>query len=34
MRYEEAVASFGRWVPDENARRMIGGETAFRLYFA
>jgi predicted TIM-barrel fold metal-dependent hydrolase len=34
MRYEEAVASFERWVPDGNVRRIIGGETAFRLYFA
>ena len=33
MRYEDAIASFKRWVPDANARRIIGGETAFRLYF-
>jgi predicted TIM-barrel fold metal-dependent hydrolase len=33
MRYEEAVASFGQWIPDANARRIIGGETALRLYF-
>ena len=33
MRYEDAIASFEQWVPDANARRIIGGETAFRLYF-
>jgi len=33
MRYEDAVAHFKQWVPDANVRRIIGGETAFRLYF-
>jgi len=33
MRYEQAIASFKHWVPDANARRIISGETAFRLYF-
>src|SRR5688572_20646365 len=33
MRYEHAIASFRDWVPDANTRRIIGGETAFRLYF-
>ncbi len=33
MRYEHAVASFRDWVPDANQRRIIGGETAFKLYF-
>lgn len=34
MRYETAVASFADWVPDAAQRRIIGGETALRLYFA
>jgi predicted TIM-barrel fold metal-dependent hydrolase len=34
MRYEYAIASFRQWVPDANMRRIISGETAFRLYFA
>jgi predicted TIM-barrel fold metal-dependent hydrolase len=33
MRYEDAIASFRQWVPDPNVRRIIGGETALRLYF-
>jgi hypothetical protein len=33
MRYEAAIASFRQWVPDPNARRIIGGETPLRLYF-
>jgi hypothetical protein len=33
MTYEQAIASFKQWVPDANARRIISGETAFRLYF-
>lgn len=33
MRYEYAIASFRQWVPDANMRRIISGETAFRLYF-
>lgn len=33
MRYEQAIAGFRQWVPDANARRIISGETAFRLYF-
>lgn len=33
MRYEQAIASFKQWVPDANTRRIISGETAFRLYF-
>lgn len=34
MRYELAMAHFEQWVPDATARRIIGGETALRLYFA
>ena len=34
MRYEHAIASFKDWVPDANARRIIGGDTALKLYFA
>jgi predicted TIM-barrel fold metal-dependent hydrolase len=34
MRYEDAIASFRQWVPDAAARRIIGGETALRLYFS
>ena len=34
MRYEYAISSFRQWVPDANMRRIISGETAFRLYFA
>lgn len=34
MTYEQAIASFKQWVPDANARRIISGETAFKLYFA
>jgi predicted TIM-barrel fold metal-dependent hydrolase len=33
MRYEDAIAHFKSWVPDAAARRVIGGETAFQLYF-
>jgi predicted TIM-barrel fold metal-dependent hydrolase len=33
MRYEDAVAGFRQWVPDAHLRRIIGGETAYRLYF-
>jgi predicted TIM-barrel fold metal-dependent hydrolase len=33
MRYEDAIASFRQWIPDRNARRIISGETALRLYF-
>jgi predicted TIM-barrel fold metal-dependent hydrolase len=33
MRYEHAIASFRLWVPDASMRRIISGETAFRLYF-
>jgi predicted TIM-barrel fold metal-dependent hydrolase len=33
MRYEQAIASFKQWIPDANVRRIISGETAFRLYF-
>jgi predicted TIM-barrel fold metal-dependent hydrolase len=33
MRYEYAISSFRQWVPDANMRRIISGETAFRLYF-
>jgi len=34
MTYSEAIASLTRWVPDAAARRIIGGETALRFYFA
>ena len=33
MRYEYAIESFKQWIPDANARRVIGGETALKLYF-
>jgi L-fuconolactonase len=33
MRYETAIESFRQWVPDASVRRIIGGETALRLYF-
>lgn len=33
MRYEDAIASFRQWIPDASMRRIISGETAFRLYF-
>jgi hypothetical protein len=33
MRYEDAIASFRQWIPDRNARRIISGETALKLYF-
>jgi hypothetical protein len=34
MRYEEAIAAFKDWVPDADTRRIIGGDTALKLYFA
>lgn len=34
MRYEHAITSFKQWIPDPTARRIIGGETALKLYFA
>lgn len=34
MRYEHAIESFRSWVPDAAQRRIIGGETALKLYFA
>ena len=34
MRYEHAIAGLADWVPDPHARRIIGGETPLRLYFA
>lgn len=33
MRYEYAIEHFRQWVPDAAMRRIIGGETALRLYF-
>jgi len=33
MRYEDAVAGLKDWIPDAQARRIVGGETALRLYF-
>ena len=33
MRYEHAVESLKQWIPDVLARRIVGGETALRLYF-
>jgi predicted TIM-barrel fold metal-dependent hydrolase len=33
MRYEYAIDSLRRWVPDARQRRIVGGETALRLYF-
>jgi predicted TIM-barrel fold metal-dependent hydrolase len=32
--YADTVAALKTWVPDATARARIGGETAFRLYFA
>jgi len=32
--YADTVAAFHDWVPDAAARARIGGETAFRLFFA
>jgi predicted TIM-barrel fold metal-dependent hydrolase len=34
MRYEYAVESLRHWISDSHARRIIGGETPLRLYFA
>lgn len=34
MRYGDAIAAFRDWIPEANVRRIIGGETALRLYFA
>ncbi len=33
MRYDSAIATLEQYVPDPNARRIIGGETPLRLYF-
>lgn len=33
MAYDLALSHFRQWVPDAAARRIIGGETALRLYF-
>ena len=33
MRYEHVVDSFRAWIPDSHVRRVIGAETALRLYF-
>lgn len=33
VRYEDTVARFREWVPDAKTRRIISGETAFRLFF-
>ena len=33
VHYSDTLAAFKRWVPDATVRRIIGGETAFRLYF-
>ena len=34
MDYQAAIDGLKAWVPDPQARQRIGGETAFRLYFA
>ena len=31
--YADCIAAFKRCVPDERMRRIIGGETALKLYF-
>jgi predicted TIM-barrel fold metal-dependent hydrolase len=31
--YADTIAAFKRCVPDDAARRIVGGETAFKLYF-
>lgn len=33
MRYADAIQALKRWVPDAAVRRIIGGETALKLYF-
>ncbi|HTP95240.1 MAG TPA: amidohydrolase family protein [Burkholderiales bacterium] len=33
VRYRDTVENFAAWVPDAAARRIIGGETALKLYF-
>jgi predicted TIM-barrel fold metal-dependent hydrolase len=33
MHYAGAIASFKQWIPDASLRRIIGGETALKLYF-
>jgi predicted TIM-barrel fold metal-dependent hydrolase len=33
VRYSDTVEALKRWVPDAAARRIIGGETALKLYF-
>jgi len=32
--YTDTIAAFANWVPDEQARRKIAGETALKLYFS
>ncbi len=32
--YADTVLNFFDWIPDANARRKIGGETAFKFYFS
>ncbi|MHC8943477.1 amidohydrolase family protein [Advenella incenata] len=32
--YADTIAAFKSWVPDEQARRKIAGETALKLYFS
>jgi predicted TIM-barrel fold metal-dependent hydrolase len=34
VRYSDTIAALQSWVPDAAARRVIGGETALKLYFA
>jgi len=33
VRYADTIDALKRWVPDAAVRRIIGGETAFKLYF-
>ena len=34
VKYADVVEAFKRWIADANVRRVIGGETPFKLYFA
>lgn len=34
MRYADAISHFKQWVPDADARRIIGTETPHKLYFS
>lgn len=34
VQYADTIAALARWIPDEQARRTIAGETALKLYFS